>query len=150
MINQHTSRQPFARLTSKATSVYSKLSKRGAYLCAMFVVLDMASKRFGGKPAPSKWVMYKSGRATTPALLNAMASANNVKALFLKLASNAGALHMGRCTTKQRAASLIERAKERNLIMHDARLFATIAAHVDATDRAINIGKIVDLVALAA
>lgn len=148
MSNQQTSRRPFAQLTVNPRNVYSKLSKRAIYLCAMFVLIDTKTKQFGGTPAPSKLTMYRAGKAVNPSLLGAMASANNVKALFLKLASNAGAKHMGRCTTKQRAASLIERAKERNLIAKDAAIFAALASHIQAADRAI--GKTVDLVALAA
>lgn len=151
MTNQPTNqRQPFARLTKPATSVYSKLTKRAVYLCAMFVLVDVQAKRFGGMPAPSKMVMYKAGHATNPSLLGAMASANNVKAHYLKLASNAGNLHMGRATNQQRAASLMERAKERNLIAKDAAIFAALANHIQAAAKVINANNGVDLVALAA
>ena len=150
MTNQPTSQsQPFAKLTKPATSVYHKLTKRAIGLCAMFVLVDVQTKRFGGLPAPSKLAMYKVGKAVNPSLLGAMASANNVKAHYLKLASNSGVLHMQRASHKQRANLLAERARERWLIARDNAIFAALAAHVAAANNAITTSYSADL-ALAA
>ena len=150
MTNQPTNRRPFAQLATNATSVYSKLTKRGIYLCALFVVLDVASKKFGGMPAPSKLTLFRAGRAATLSLLSAMASANNVKSQYLKMASNRGLLHMQPAQPTSRARLLNERARERTLVAKDAAIFAAVASHIEATNKAIAISKIVDLVALAA
>lgn len=139
MTNQPTNqRQPFAKLTKPATSAYHKLTKRAIYLCAMFVLVDVQTKRFGGMPAPSKLAMYKAGKAINPSLLGAMASANNVKAQYLKMASNSGVLHMQRASKVQRASLLAERAKERWLVARDSAVFAALAAHIASANTAID------------